>query len=84
MVDWNKISFVSSGKRRTLIVLSLLEGPKTSKELAEEFKTSQISVLSILRDLAKEKIVKKEKNKRIYSLTSDGKRIAEWIRNHEI
>jgi len=79
-MDWNKLSFVISGKRRTSIVLSLFEKPKTIEELVKKLKTNKANMLVALRDLIKEGIVKFESKEKVYKLTKTGKEIARNIK----
>jgi len=81
-MDWNKVSFVVSGKRRTSIVLSLYEKPKTIEELTKESKTTKTNVTIALKSLVKEGIVSFEirKGEKICRLTRIGREIAKNVR----
>jgi len=83
MIDWNKVSFVVSGKRRTSIVLSLLKKSKTIEELIGELKVSKTNLLVALRGLMKEGIVSFERKEKIYKLTKIGKEIAKNLKRNQ-
>lgn len=83
-VDWKKYGFVIASKYRTKIVLSLLAGPKNPKKLSEETKLYLSHVSFTLKELSKKDIAEcltpGLKRGRIYALTSEGKELAEKIR----
>lgn len=83
-LDWKKYGYVISSDYRKKVVISLLEGPKTPKQIATEVNLylSHVSkTLNELRDAEVAVCLTPElKRGRIYELTEEGKELAKYIK----
>jgi len=82
-LDWKKYGFIISSDYRKRVVKSLVEGPKTPKQLAIETNLYLSHVSKTLNELVSSGSVvcltPELRRGRIYELTKDGKEIARHI-----
>ncbi|MEM3389430.1 MAG: winged helix-turn-helix domain-containing protein [Candidatus Bathyarchaeia archaeon] len=82
-LDWQKYSYVIASKYRKRIITSLLDSPKTPKQLSDQTKIYMSHISRTLRDLKERNIVEclipYGRKGKLFSLTSEGRAIAEQI-----
>jgi DNA-binding transcriptional ArsR family regulator len=81
-IDYEMLGHVRSGRNRKQIVKRLSDGPSTTRDLADEFQTSQSSISSTLSDLREAGVVHKlNESSRVtyYGLTEQGERVSEEL-----
>ena len=74
------LKFIATSGVRIKMLNSLLERPKTSTELKDEFKIGASTIIHTARDLEKEGYIREEKEG--FSLTPVGKIIAIYVTNY--
>jgi len=83
-LDWKKYGFIIASEYRKKVVLSLLEGPRTPKQIAMAVNLYLSHVSKTLNELQDHEIVKcltpDLKRGRIYELTTEGKELAKYLR----
>jgi len=82
-LDWEKFSYVIASKRRKDIILILLKGPKTPKQISESTGIRLSHTSNLLSGLVQKQIVicltPKRLKGRLYDLTDDGKKIGNYL-----
>lgn len=82
-MDWKKYGYIISSDYRKKVVISLLAGPKTPKQIAVEVKLYLSHVSKTLNELQEYNIAvclnPELKRGRIYELTKEGKDLAKYL-----
>jgi predicted transcriptional regulator len=80
-MDWSKYGYVIASEYRKRIVLSLIRGPKTPKQIANETKLYLSHVSHATNELKNKGIITcltpELKRGKVFALTDEGKEIAE-------
>ena len=83
-MDWEKYGFVISSNYRKKVIISLSDGPKTPKEIADETNLYISHVSKTLSELQSVGLVlcltPTLKRGRVYKLTTNGKEISKYIK----
>jgi len=82
--DWNSYGFAFVSKYRRIILISLLESPKTPTQIANEHNCNVSHISRALRELKEKGLVKclnpERRKGRIYALTDKGLRITQRLK----
>ena len=83
-MDWAKYGHVIASEYRKKIVMSLVKGPKTPKQISDETKLYLSHVSHVINELMKKGVVEcltpNLRRGKIFSLSIDGKEIAEQLK----
>ncbi len=83
-MDWVKYGHVIASEYRKKIVMALVKGPKTPKQISEDTKLYLSHVSYIINDLVKKGVVEcltpNLRRGKVFSLSSDGKEIADLLK----
>jgi predicted transcriptional regulator len=81
--EWENYGFVIASRYRTKIVLDLLNGPKTPKELSADTSFYISHVSSTLSDLVRKEIVEcltpSLRRGKVFALTESGRKVAKKL-----
>ena len=86
-MDWKILGYLAASKYRMKIIQSLVDKPKTPKELARELGLYISHVSSTLSDLSEKGIIEclnpSQKKGRFFTLTDIGKELEKELRNRK-
>jgi len=82
-MDWAKYGHVIASDYRKRIVLSLMKGPKTPKQVSEETELYLSHVSRVTNELMKKEVVRcltpKLRRGKVFTLSDDGEEIAKQL-----
>jgi len=85
-MDWNKYGQLISSQYRRKVILNLLTGPMNPKQIANKTGLYLSHVSKTLNELSRLGLINcltpELKRGRIYRITTEGKEVASYIRDH--